>query len=179
VGVFVDASIDDILRHVIEYRLDVIQLHGHETPDYIQKLRAVFHAPHHDDCNCPACKGLATMPLLIKVFSIATPSDLAATEAYAGLADYFLFDTKASASLPGGTGCQFDWSILSAYHGNTPFLLSGGIGANDAQRLRALRALDGFPIEQCVGIDLNSRFEVASALKDINRLKEFIKKLSI
>ena len=212
VGVFVDASIDDILRHVIEYRLDVIQLHGHETPDYIQKLRAVFHAPHHENCNCPTCKSLATMPLLIKAFSIATPRDLAATEAYAGLADYFLFDTKAAPvldaftsgspmakaapvpdgspsgspvakvaapSLSGGTGCQFDWSILSAYRGNTPFLLSGGIGANDAQRLRALRALDGFPIEQCVGIDLNSRFEVAPALKDINKLKEFIKELSI
>ena len=195
VGVFVDASIDDILRHVIEYRLDVIQLHGHETPDYIQKLRAVFHAPHHENCNCPACKGLATMPLLIKAFSIATPRDLAATEAYAGLADYFLFDTKAAPVLdaftsgspmakaapspPGGTGCQFDWSILDKYDGSTPFLLSGGIGANDAQRLRALRALDGFPIEQCVGIDLNSRFEVAPALKDINKLKEFIKELSI
>ena len=195
VGVFVDASIDDILRHVIEYRLDVIQLHGHETPDYIQKLRAVFHAPHHENCNCPACKGLATMPLLIKAFSIATPRDLAATEAYAGLADFFLFDTKAAPvpdaftsgspmakaapSPPGGTGCQFDWSILDKYDGSTPFLLSGGIGANDAQRLRALRALDGFPIEQCVGIDLNSRFEVAPALKDINKLKEFIKELSI
>lgn len=193
VGVFVDATINDILQHVAGYRLDAIQLHGNESPDFLRALRTALHAPH-DSCSCPVCSGRTALTShhalhvvggspadirLIKVFSIATPRDLAATEAYAGLADYFLFDTKASPSLPGGTGCQFDWSILSAYHGNTPFLLSGGIGANDAQRLRALRALDGFPIEQCVGIDLNSRFEVAPALKDINKLKEFIKELSI
>ena len=98
VGVFVDASIDDILRHVIEYRLDVIQLHGHETPDYIQNLRAAFHAPHHDDCNCPTCKGLATMPLLIKALPIATNEDLCSANVYDGLVDYFLFDTKATIS---------------------------------------------------------------------------------
>ncbi|SNU04358.1 phosphoribosylanthranilate isomerase [Prevotellaceae bacterium MN60] len=226
VGVFVDATINDILQHVAGYRLDAIQLHGNESPDFLRALRTALHAPH-DSCSCPVCSGRTALAshhashvaggspayiCLIKAFSIATPRDLAATEAYAGLADYFLFDTKAAPvpdaftsgspmakaapvpdgspsgspvakvaapSLPGGTGCQFDWSILSAYHGNTPFLLSGGIGANDAQRLRALRALDGFPIEQCVGIDLNSRFEVAPALKDINKLKEFIKELSI
>lgn len=220
VGVFVDATIDDILQHVAGYRLDAIQLHGNESPDFLRALRTALHAPH-DSCSCPVCSGRTALTShhashqagdshhalhvvggspadirLIKAFSIATPSDLAATETYAGLADFFLFDTKAAPvpdgspsgppvakvaapSLPGGTGCQFDWSILSAYHGNTPFLLSGGIGANDAQRLRALRALDGFPIEQCVGIDLNSRFEVAPALKDINKLKEFIKELSI
>ena len=226
VGVFVDATIDDILQHVAGYRLDAIQLHGNESPDFLRTLRTALHAPH-DSCSCPVCSGRTPLAShhalhvvggspadirLIKAFSIATPCDLAATEAYAGLADFFLFDTKAAPvpdaftsgspmakaapvpdgspsgspvakvappSLPGGTGCQFDWSILSAYHGSTPFLLSGGIGANDAQRLRALRALDGFPIEQCVGIDLNSRFEVAPALKDINKLKEFIKKLSI
>ena len=207
-------------QHVAGYRLDAIQLHGNESPDFLRALRTALHAPH-DSCSCPVCSGRTALTshhashqagdshhalhvvggspayiCLIKAFSIATPRDLAATEAYAGLADYFLFDTKAAPvpdgspsgspvakvaapSLPGGTGCQFDWSILSAYHGNTPFLLSGGIGANDAQRLRALRALDGFPIEQCIGIDLNSRFEVAPALKDINKLKEFIKELSI
>ena len=242
IGVFVDATINDILQHVAGYRLDAIQLHGNESPDFLRALRTALHAPH-DSCSCPVCSGRTALTsphashqagdshhalhvvggspayiCLIKAFSIATPRDLAATEAYASLADYFLFDTKAAPvpdavpvpdaftsgspmakaapgpdgspsgspvakvaapSLPGGTGCQFDWSILSAYHGNTPFLLSGGIGANDAQRLRALRALDGFPIEQCVGIDLNSRFEVAPALKDINKLKEFIKELSI
>ncbi len=209
VGVFVDATINDILQHVAGYRLDAIQLHGNESPDFLRALRTALHAPH-DSCSCPVCSGRTALTshhashvvggspayiCLIKAFSIATPRDLAATEAYAGLADFFLFDTKAAPvpdaftsgspmakaapSPPGGTGCQFDWSILDKYDGSTPFLLSGGIGANDAQRLRALRALDGFPIEQCVGIDLNSRFEVAPALKDINKLKEFIKELSI
>ncbi|SFW23630.1 phosphoribosylanthranilate isomerase [Prevotellaceae bacterium HUN156] len=168
VGVFVDASIDDILRHVIEYRLDVIQLHGHETPDHIQNLRAVFHAPHHDDCNCPTCKSLATKPLLIKALPIATKEDLSSANVYDGLVDYFLFDTKDSASLPGGTGCQFDWSILADYRGDTSFLLSGGIGPNDAQRLRE------FHHPLLAGIDLNSRFEQSPALKDITKLKAFL-----
>ena len=173
VGVFVDASIDDILRHVIEYRLDVIQLHGHETPDYIQNLRAVFHAPHHDDCNCPTCKGLATMPLLIKALPIATKEDLSSANVYDGLVDYFLFDTKATISTAspavyGGTGSQFDWSILDKYDGSTPFLLSGGIGPDDAQRLRKYH----HPL--LAGIDLNSRFEQSPALKDITKLKAFL-----
>ena len=170
VGVFVDASIDDILQHVIEYRLDVIQLHGHETPDYIQALRAVFHAPHYDNCNCPTCKTLATMPLLIKALPIATNEDLNSANVYDGLVDYFLFDTKATISTAayGGTGCQFDWTILDKYEGNTPFLLCGGIGPDDAKRLH------DFHHPLLAGIDLNSRFEQSPALKDITKLKAFL-----
>lgn len=171
VGVFVDEGIETVKRIADDYALDYIQLHGHESPDYIRTLRVVDGSPI--DIR------------LIKAFNIATAQDFAQTAPYAGLVDYFLFDTRKPPMEvggwlpPGGTGQKFDWSVLSAYDGDTPFLLSGGIGANDAQRLRALRALDGFPIEQCVGIDLNSRFEVAPALKDINKLKEFIKELSI
>jgi phosphoribosylanthranilate isomerase len=114
---------------------------------------------------------------LIKAISINGRDDIATYKPYEGLADYFLFDTKAQ--LPGGNGQQFDWSVLSAYDGNTPFLLSGGIGPDDAERLSTLTTLDGFPVEKCIGIDLNSRFEVSPALKDINKLKEFIKKVRI
>lgn len=67
----------------------------------------------------------------------------------------------------------------SAHDGSTPFLLSGGIGPDDAERLRALRVLDGFPVERCAGIDLNSRFELAPGLKDVIKLQAFIKELSI
>ena len=108
------------------------------------------------------------MPLLIKALPIATKEDLSSANVYDGLVDYFLFDTKDSASLPGGTGCQFDWSILADYRGDTSFLLSGGIGPNDAQRLRE------FHHPLLAGIDLNSRFEQSPALKDITKLKAFL-----
>ena len=154
VGVFVDEDIETVHRIADEYALDYIQLHGHESPDYCAQLQG-FH--------------------LIKAISVSSRDDTATHKGYEGLVDYFLFDTKCPSV--GGSGQQFDWSVLSAYDGNTPFLLSGGIGPDDAERLRALRVLDGFPIEKCIGIDLNSRFEQAPGLKDINKLKTFIESL--
>lgn len=162
VGVFVDATIDDICQHYADYALDYIQLHGHETPDYIRALRVV--------------NGFPVGTRLIKAFNIATVEDLVQTKPYEGLVDYFLFDTKGKTV--GGNGIQFDWSVLASYHGTTPFLLSGGIGPDDAERLRTLRVLDGFPIEKCVGIDLNSRFELAPGMKDATALQKFFNELN-
>jgi phosphoribosylanthranilate isomerase len=71
----------------------------------------------------------------------------------------------------GGSGEHFDWSVLNAYDGSTPFLLSGGIGPDDVERVRI------FCHPECIGIDLNSRFEISPALKDINKLKQFIQQL--
>ena len=84
VGVFVDEDIDQVQRTAADYALDFIQLHGHETPEYLRALRSV--------CG----DSIAT----IKAFNIATIADLAATKPYEGLADYFLFDAKTA--LPGG-----------------------------------------------------------------------------
>lgn len=148
VGVFVDASLEDIRQHIHDYQLDIVQLHGHESPEFAKALK-------------PA--------IIIKAFNIATAEDLKQTKPYEGIVDYFLFDTKAQ--LPGGSGEQFDWSVLSQYEGTTPFLLSGGIGPDDAERIKA------FHHERCIGIDLNSRFELAPALKDVHQLKEFLKKV--
>ena len=156
VGVFVDEDIEQVKRIADEYALDFIQLHGHENPDYCAQLKGMH---------------------LIKAISVSGRDDIATYKAYEGLVDYFLFDTKCPSV--GGSGQQFDWSVLSAYDGDTPFLLSGGIGPHDAPRLRQAFALDGFPVEKCVGIDLNSRFELSPGLKDVNKLKEFIKELSI
>ena len=162
VGVFVDATIDDIKQKIEEYRLDFVQLHGHESPDYIRALRVV--------------DGFPVDTRLIKAISVSSRDDIATYKDYEGLVDYFLFDTKCPSV--GGSGLQFDWSVLSAYDGNTPFLLSGGIGPDDAERLHALRLLDGFPMEKCAGIDLNSRFEVAPALKDVDVLQKFLKEFN-
>lgn len=153
VGVFVDQPADEIVRIARDYRLDAIQLHGHETPADLNRLRAV----------------LGTAPDLIKAFSIATADDLGRTGDYDGAADYLLFDTKTP--LAGGSGRQFVWRVLDAYHGTTPFLLSGGIGPDDTGRLAA------FHHPRCIGIDLNSRFELEPGLKDIGKLKTFIKKI--
>ena len=161
VGVFVDATIDDIKQKIEEYRLDFVQLHGHESPDYIRALRVV--------------DGFPVDTRLIKAISVSSRDDIATYKDYEGLVDYFLFDTKCPSV--GGSGLQFDWSVLSAYDGNTPFLLSGGIGPDDAERLTS--HLSPLISKHCIGIDLNSRFEVAPALKDINKLKEFIKKVRI
>ena len=154
VGVFVDEDVEQICRIARDFALDVIQLHGHESPDFIRRLQ---------------CSMFNVQWSMVKAFNIATASDLEQTKAYEGLVDYFLFDTKAT--LPGGSGQQFDWSILEAYKGETPFLLSGGIGPDDAERVKSFRH------PRCAGIDLNSRFEVAHALKDVKKLKEFLEKI--
>ena len=155
VGVFVDEDIETVKRIADEYVLDYVQLHGYESPEYVAQ----------------------TDRPVIKAISVGSRDDIAAYKTYEGLVDYFLFDTKCPSV--GGSGQQFDWSVLTAYDGSTPFLLSGGIGPDDAHRLRQAFALDSFPVGKCVGIDLNSRFETAPGLKDINKLQAFIKELSI
>ena len=145
VGVFVDSTLDDILQHISDYQLDIIQLHGQESPDFAKALK-----PH----------------TIIKAFNIEKADDLLQTAKYEGIADYFLFDTKGK--MVGGNGEKFDWSVLTAYQGKTPFLLSGGIGPEDVESVKSFRH------PRCIGIDLNSRFESEPGFKDINQLKTFI-----
>ena len=145
VGVFVDSTLDDILQHISDYQLDIIQLHGQESPDFAKALK-----PH----------------TIIKAFNIEKADDLLQTEKYESIADYFLFDTKGK--MVGGNGQKFDWSVLTTYQGKTPFLLSGGIGPEDVESVKS------FHHPRCIGIDLNSRFESEPGFKDINQLKTFI-----
>ena len=150
VGVFVDEAPEQVKRLAIDYGLDYIQLHGHETPEVISYLRTPA-LPH---------------PRSLKAFNISTAEDLLQTQPYEGLVDGFLFDAKGKSV--GGNGEKFNWGVLDAYKGSTPFLLSGGIGPDDAERVHA------FHHPKCFGIDLNSRFELSPGLKDIAKLKEFI-----
>ena len=154
VGVFVDASTDEIIQKIQDFSLDAIQLHGNESPERIRLLREHAATPR---------------PCIIKAFNIATAEDLKSTAPYSGLVDYFLFDTKGPSV--GGNGEKFDWSILDGYDGPTPFLLSGGIGPDDAERLSS------FHHPKCVGIDLNSKFESVPALKDVTTLSRFLNKI--
>ncbi len=150
VGVFVDETEEQIMETVQLFRLDMVQLHGHETPDFCSRIRS---------------KGLK----VIKAINVQNRLPSEEVSFYEGACDYFLFDTKTP--LPGGSGQKFDWSSLSAYRGTTPFLLSGGISPDDADRVEA------FVHERCIGIDLNSRFETSPANKDIHLLQSFIDKI--
>lgn len=153
VGVFVDASIGDVMSQTEAFGLDLIQLHGQESPSYITQLR-----PH-----------LPAQIQIIKALNIATTSDLEAAKRYEGVVDYLLFDTKGKCV--GGNGEKFDWSMLDDYAGTTLFLLSGGIGPDDAERVKA------FHHPKCIGIDLNSKFELSPALKDATKLQSFLSSL--
>jgi len=153
VGVFVNAAPEEVAAKCKEYRLDYIQLHGIETPEYLISLR----------------EQLPDWVKIIKAFPIQNAKDLASVSDYEGLCDYFLFDTKTSGY--GGSGEAFDWSILQQYKGFTEFLLSGGIAPD------SLEALSQFQHKLCAGVDLNSRFETAPGIKDIPLLKEFVQKL--
>lgn len=154
VGVFVDEMPQNIITRAVNFELDLIQLHGHETPTMIRNLRRTL-----DPDIRPGIQ-------FIKAISVSCRDDIAAYKPYEDCVDYFLFDTKCPTV--GGSGAQFDWSVLEAYDGNKPFLLSGGIGPDDAERVKA------FHHPQCIGIDLNSRFETAPGVKDVDLLRTFI-----
>lgn len=153
VGVFVNAMPQAIITIVEKCNLDIVQLHGDESPILVRNLRASI------DRELKFMKGISVMK----------PSDLEKCEGYEGCADYFLFDTKCKER--GGSGRQFDWSFIEGYNGDLPFILSGGIGPEDAEKVLAFRH------PKLMGIDLNSRFETAPAIKDAEALGRFIKQL--
>ena len=157
VGVFVDEMPQSIVTRVVNFQLDVVQMHGHESPTVIRNLRATL-----DPDIRPGIQ-------FWKAVSIASADDLATCEQYFNCVDAFVFDTRCDSV--GGSGRQFDWQLLEAYRGPVPFLLSGGIGPDDAARVKA------FHHPQCIGIDLNSRFETAPAVKDVDLLRSFLQQV--
>ncbi len=154
VGVFVNETQSNVITQVINYRLDYVQLHGTESPTYIDNLRKAIVPNILPDIK------------IIKAISVREADDVKRWRDYEGHADMLLFDTKTK--LVGGSGEQFDWSILQEYDGNTPFLLSGGIGPEDTDRVK------DFHHPKCIGLDLNSRFEVAPAVKNIEAISKFV-----
>jgi len=150
VGVFVNADAKEVIERATACELDIVQLHGEETPEVCAKIQE--HFP------------------IMKAISIQNVDDLEKTKNYEDCVDYFLFDTKDKQKR-GGTGKQFDWNILQSYSGQVPFLLSGGISQNDVQHLLSVDH------EQCIGFDVNSCFETQPGMKDANMLNEFISKM--
>lgn len=148
VGVFVDTSTKQILPTAERYGLQTLQLHGNESPETCSKLQAAGYE-------------------VIKVFSVEREADLMKTVFYENTCDLFLFDTRTPGH--GGSGRQFDWKVLSAYIGKTPFLLSGGISPFDTDEILKIEH------PMLYGIDLNSRFEIEAGLKNTELLERFIK----
>ncbi len=159
VGVFVNAEVEDILNKVHDFELDYVQLHGEESPGYCREIQSFWAASTLRSAR------------FIKAFPVDAVFDFAQTRAYEGICSLFLFDTKTAQ--PGGSGVSFDWQLLEKYKGNTPFLLSGGIGEEDAVEIRGLN----FP--QLYGVDINSRFEVKPGVKDVEKVKRFLEALEM
>ncbi len=149
-GVFVNETCEEIRRKIAEYHLSYVQLHGKESPSQCSELQQEIQ--------------------VIKAFSIGNKEDLKTVGAYEGCADLFVFDTKCEGY--GGSGQQFEWSILENYQGKTPFLLSGGIGPE------SMADLTQFWHPMLAGYDLNSKFESAPAWKTEVSLRQFFKELA-
>ena len=150
VGVFVNPSYSDLLEAIDEYGLDIVQLHGNETPEMCEELSGeveVIKAFRIEDSN-------------VNIDKIVEPYD--------AVCDFYLFDTARLKESFGGTGQQFDWGILKKAKIEKPFFLSGGIGPEDAQKVRAFRHPDFF------AIDINSKFETAPGVKDMGAILKFL-----
>jgi len=152
VGVFVDEDPSKVIDTALKFQLDYVQLHGNESAEVCLKLRD---------------QGLG----VIKAFQVGDRlPDTSLLSAYSKCTDYFLMDTRSPQY--GGSGIQFDWSILADYQGSVPLILSGGIGPQD---ISAIHAID-FP--NIKGIDLNSKFEITPGIKDISKLKSFFSQIN-
>ena len=162
VGVFVDASLEFILDKIETHQLDIIQLHGQETPEFCNELR---HAKL-DSASHPV--------EIIKVFSIKDHFDFSVLQPYENVCDYFLFDTKGE--LPGGNGYTFNWDVLKNYPSATPYFLSGGIGLDEVDIIQSF--LQKKESKYCYAIDVNSKFEIKPGLKDIKELEKFKSSMS-
>jgi len=143
VGVFVNADYDEIMQMIDDYGLDVVQLHGDETPEL--------------------CEELSDEVEVIKAFSISdkiTSIDDMIVD-YDDVCDYYLFDTASKNGKVGGTGEKFDWKLVKKSKIEKPFFLSGGISLDDLELIKSFKHPDYY------GIDVNSRFEKSPGIKDM------------
>jgi phosphoribosylanthranilate isomerase len=150
VGVFVDEPFELLLEKYRLNNLDVLQLHGNERSEYCLQLQKM---------------GIT----VIKAFKLTDDFNFEDLKPYETCCDYFLFDTAGKTV--GGTGIKFDWGLINKYKGSKPFFLSGGIRSSD------LQAISNISHPNLMGIDVNSGFETAPAMKDISKLSTFIRDL--
>ncbi|AJH13427.1 phosphoribosylanthranilate isomerase [Myroides profundi] len=150
VGVFVNATREEITQRIKHYKLDYIQLHGNESPE---------------DCAYHKEQGIK----VIKAFSIGVKEDFSQIEQYESYCDLFVFDTPTPEY--GGSGLSFDWDVLQHYQGSTPYLLSGGLGLHNIQSALLLRD------DRLAGFDLNSKLENDQHHKEITLVRKLVKEI--
>lgn len=149
VGVFVNATLEEILEKIEKHDLQAVQLHGEESVEFCKTLK----------------KKIPKEMEVIKVFSILDTFDFQVLKPFESVCDYFLFDTKGK--LPGGNGTIFDWKVLEKYPSSKPFFLSGGIGIEEMEAVNEILKTN-LPV---YAIDVNSKFEIEPGLKNIKLLK--------
>lgn len=148
VGLFVDPLEEQLALTLSSVRLDMIQLHGQESPDRVADIRRKFGLP------------------IIKALSIAEKSDLAQIELYAPAADWFLLDAKGSKEMPGGNGLAFDWALLDGFESPRPWMLAGGLTPETvAQAISRLTP---------TSVDVSSGVESSRGVKDVAKIRAFI-----
>lgn len=149
VGVFVNEELEKVIDLARTYGLDLLQLHGSESPEYCTECRK--HYP------------------VIKAFGISADFDFGLLELYKNSVDFFLFDTKTDKH--GGSGEKFDWELLKNSCLELPYFLSGGIGEEQIENLLHADIPPGFIL------DVNSKIEIQPGLKDVKKVNLIISKL--
>jgi phosphoribosylanthranilate isomerase len=153
VGVFVNATYEEVMRAVDAYGLHMVQLHGDETPKF--------------------CERISDQLETIKAFRVGNDENIEwKVRNYNGSCDLFLFDTAGILQY-GGTGKKFDWQVLNDIQINKPFILSGGIGPEDPENLQ--RFQQGDKGNKLFAVDVNSKFEIRPGVKDLDLLSSFVK----
>jgi len=155
VGVFVNAPYDEVMNHIDNFGLDMVQLHGDETPHYCSKLSDYIS--------------------VIKAFRITEDCNVEwKTRNFYGDTDMYMFDTDGAGY--GGTGRKFNWEKLKGVDIHKPFFLSGGIEPGDVNSIKEFIAE---PVaKDLFSIDLNSKFEISPGVKDMDKVRSFVKNLN-
>lgn len=149
-GVFADDMPQNIVTRVFNFKLDIVQLNGEESMVMVNNLRHTLDPDIH--------AGIKIMKRLV----ITKREDIEKYKEYEDGIDYFLFDIQNNSN---------DWSVLKAYDGKVPFLVSGNIGTEEADEIKR------FTHPQFYGISINEKFETAPAVKDVTLLKDFLEKI--
>lgn len=154
VGVFVNASIEEVLQMVDECRLHMVQLHGDESARY--------------------CEKIADYISVVKAFRISDSDNIGwRIREYMDVCDMFMFDTEGAGY--GGTGKKFNWGKLQNVSVGKPYFLSGGIEPGDVEQLKTFETQP--EAKALFAIDINSRFEVMPGVKDMAAIKKFSQQL--
>ena len=149
VGVFVNETAENVLKCVNEWKLDMVQLHGDESPKY--------------------CEHISNHITTIKAFRIGTDNNtLYRLFPYTEATDLYLFDTLGKKF--GGTGEQFDWNQLAGLNIEKPYFLSGGIGPDDVEKIKEFCTSE----KNVFALDVNSKFEISPGIKDMKLVRDFV-----